>query len=411
MIIPYVAFTGGVGLELHRTKSSKEHEKRIRRKPHSAYSLHEQFQAGKDVSKTQAIQVSTPKPSQRQRAPHPQLIAPSTSVGLVSPNTEVLQCIGRAPQPGIPQPMPVEAPSSTRHFPVEMSADTEIRRPPPQQTPQNPELPRSLQAGVSHDSRAREDSQRQPIERQSSPTRRNAGEPRITSARHQQSQQSFNGGPIHEKSPLSRLERQISEHKTHQLGKTQSIDRHRPRRDAGDGCQRSQSARPLSEHNSGRQTVGGAMPLVARPMPDLDRNNSTTPKNGCQRRSGGASFASKGSPVPLRVITVTSAARSTTCQEIAGSSTGSSAGSSISLHSSRKNSASPGASPGSAGRVSANATRSSQTPLIRVSTPGGSTGPASTNFPPSSRAREHPLRNAHNSGLQLPSTTATLFGR
>jgi hypothetical protein len=46
----------------------------------------------------------------------------------MSPNSEVLQHIGRAPQPGIPQPMPVEAPAD-RHFPVEMSADTEVADP------------------------------------------------------------------------------------------------------------------------------------------------------------------------------------------------------------------------------------------------------------------------------------------
>jgi hypothetical protein len=75
------------------------------------------------------------------------LAIPSANASLLSANNEVLQRISQAPQPGIPQPMPVEAPAN-RNLPVEMSADAEVPRPNHEHRPKGSNRPGVVGAGA-----------------------------------------------------------------------------------------------------------------------------------------------------------------------------------------------------------------------------------------------------------------------
>jgi hypothetical protein len=140
--MPFFGITGRyeAGWEIHGTRSQEEHRGALRRRPASAGSLHDQYQGSDSTSTTPETRPSLAPSSHQSEPQRPQLAILNTGADLPSPNSEVLQRIGRAPQPGIPQQGPLEA-LANPHLPVELSAQTETAHSRHQQEHQVPERP------------------------------------------------------------------------------------------------------------------------------------------------------------------------------------------------------------------------------------------------------------------------------
>lgn len=145
----------------------------------------------------------------------------------MSPNSEVLQRVGRAPQPGIPQPMPVEAPAG-RHYPTELSSGTEARPSVQNRGREEAERPEALRVGrrggnvPSQASRLPTNPgrhQRPP----SASTESSAGEPIESAAGSQHSQRPADPPHVPNASPLAQLERRVTERPSELVAKVEDI--------------------------------------------------------------------------------------------------------------------------------------------------------------------------------------------
>jgi len=245
-ILPLLGFNGEVRLELHRQISHEDQGGTLRRGPRSTSSLLNQFQ---DRIETLPSQGTQTQPPQQSGASRPQPVIPSTSTSLVSPHSEVLQRIGRAPQPGILQPMPAEAPASTCP-PVEMSADTEVRRPVYQRGPRGSERTGLVEPGVGRGSSSNRTHQVPDSGYRFS----SVAEPTAPAAPRQQSQRPPHGPPIADSSPLTRLLNTIS---SLEVVRAPSVDSPRPEpghmrhsRDDTDNSQNSSGVTWVSADNN-----------------------------------------------------------------------------------------------------------------------------------------------------------------
>lgn len=252
-------FLGPAQWSFGRIRSSEEQNRRLRPRPSSNGSLHDQYQAGGIESETPQFQGSRTQSSNQFQPSRAQQSVPNTSADLLSPNGEILERIGREPPPQSenPQSMPVEL-AADQHYPVELDA-TENSPSQHRQRPQAPERPIPLQAEADRGNSRHQSRRTEHGPGQFSPAQRNADAAR-PAAHSEQPRRAQERSPIRDSSPLSHLQRQLRQHPSSQAHGTLAASNPSAQRDDRAGRHQVRSAQPQAQPTSDRRGAHKATP-------------------------------------------------------------------------------------------------------------------------------------------------------